>query len=97
MFVCFWFRDVGKVEDAAGMQHRFSQRLLLLIIHAIEVDGHQESTGLVIGNLSGGDAVDEVRDLFTRQDLAVSLFPDYVLRSQPMFLSYSPLAPRPGL
>jgi len=52
------------------------------VIHAIEVNGHQQCADLVIGDLAVRDPIDEELNLFTRQRLTVSLFSDNVLRSQ---------------
>src|SRR5882724_9133311 len=82
MFVGFWFRDIGEVENHPGIQHRFRQRLLLGLVHAIEVDSHQQSADLIISNLLAGYAPNEEIDLLTREMFAIPLFPNNVLRSQ---------------
>src|SRR6185295_14562773 len=82
MFVCFWFGNVREVENVSGVEHCFSQCLLLVFVHAIEIDGHEQRTDLIVGYLAAGDARDKELDLFTRQALSVSLFSDNVLRSQ---------------
>src|SRR5712671_1053920 len=82
MLVCFWFSDVRKVEGASRMEHGLSQGLLLGVIHALEVNSHQQRTDLIIGNAIMRNSLDEEHDLFARQTLAVSFFSDDVLRSQ---------------
>jgi len=66
MLVCFWLGNVRKVEDASGVEHCLSQCLLLFIIHAIEINGHEQRADLVIGNFAACDTFNEERDLFTR-------------------------------
>jgi hypothetical protein len=66
MFVCLWFGNVGEVEDVAGVEHGLGQSLLLGIVHAIQVDGHEERADLVIGDAAIGNSLDEEVDLFTR-------------------------------
>src|SRR6267143_6709721 len=82
MFVRFWFGDVSEVENHPGVQHRFSQQLLLGLVHAVEIDGHQQSADLVISYLFAGYAADEEIDLFTREMFAIAFFANDVLRSQ---------------
>ena len=36
------------------------------LVHAIQVNGHEERADLIVGNAAAGDAVDEELDLFTR-------------------------------
>jgi len=52
------------------------------VIHAIEVNGHQQCANLVISDLAVRHSIDEEFNLFMRQRLTVSLFSDNVLRSQ---------------
>src|SRR5689334_5519346 len=66
MFVGFWFGNVGEVEDVAGVQHGFGECLLLGIVHAVQVNGHEESADLVVGNAPVANSRDEEVDLFTR-------------------------------
>src|SRR5215213_5178744 len=66
MLICFWFGNVRKVENVAGVEHGFRQSLLLRLVHAVEVDGHEERADLIVGNAAAGDACDEEVDLFTR-------------------------------
>ena len=65
----FGLANVGEVEDVAGLQHRLGQGLLLGVVHAVQVDGHQQRADLVVGDAAAGDAVDEEVDLFAREIL----------------------------
>src|SRR5690606_9733485 len=44
--------------------------------HPAPVDGHGERRHLIVGNLSGGEAFDEVPNLARRQFVAITLFRD---------------------
>ena len=66
MFICFGFGNVGEVEDAAGFEHRFSEVLLLALAHAVEVDGHEQRTDLIISNTSSCNAVNKKADFLAR-------------------------------
>src|SRR6266550_5827910 len=82
MFVRFWFGDVSEVENNSGIQHRLSQRLLLGLVHAVEVDGHQQSADLIISYLFARYAADEEIYFFTREMFAIPFFANDVLRPQ---------------
>ena len=64
------------------MQHGLGKRLLLGVVHAVEIDGHQQCADLIVGNGPLRHAVDEEVDLFTGEMLAVAFLSNYVLRSQ---------------
>src|SRR6185295_2838802 len=64
------------------MQHGVRENLLLGIVHAVEVDGHEQRAYLVIRNCAARYAVDEELDLLARKSLAVTFLSDNVLRSQ---------------
>jgi hypothetical protein len=66
MFVSFRFGNVGEVENVSRVEHRFGEDLLLVLVHAIQVNGHQQRTNLVIGDAAARDAANEELDLFPR-------------------------------
>ena len=59
-----------------------SEDLLLGVVHAVQVDGHQQRADLVVGDTAARDALDEEIDFLTRELFAVTFFSDDVLRSQ---------------
>ena len=66
MFVSFWFGNVGEVENVSRVEHRFGEDLLLRLVHAIQVNGHEQRTNLIIRDATARDSVNEELDLFTR-------------------------------
>ena len=64
MLVCFRFGNIGEVEDVAGVEHCFRQRLLLCLVHAIQVNGHEQRADLVVSNATAGNSADEEVNLF---------------------------------
>src|SRR6267378_1436995 len=82
MLVSFWFVDVRKIERVSRMQHGVGEDLLLIIVHAVQVNGHQQRANLVVSDRAARDAVDEEIDLTARKLFAVTLLADYILRSQ---------------
>ena len=82
MFVCFWFGNARKIQSASRMQHSLGEDLLLGIVHAVKVNGHQQCAGLIVGDGAAGHALDEEGDLFGREGFPVALLSNYVLRSQ---------------
>ncbi len=67
MLVSLGFGNTGEVERDSRLQHRFGERLLFGLIHAVEVDGHQQRANLVVGNVAMSDTRNEEIDLFTRE------------------------------
>src|SRR4030095_13604703 len=65
------------------------------LVHAVQVDRHQQRADLVIRNASARDSADEEVDLVARKALTVSVLSYDVLWSQAAFLSCSPSAQRP--
>jgi hypothetical protein len=55
-----------KSRNVAGVEHGLGQSLLLGVVHAVQVDGHEQRADLIVGNAAAGDACDEEVDLFTR-------------------------------
>lgn len=64
------------------MQHCIGEDRLLGIVHAIQVDGHEQGADLIVGNRPPRHAFNEERDLIARESLAVPFLANYVLRSQ---------------
>jgi hypothetical protein len=54
------------IEDVSGVEHRFGEDLLLVLVHAVQVDRHEQRTDLVIGDAAACDSANEEFDLFTR-------------------------------
>ncbi len=63
------------------MQHREGEQLLFGVVHAVQVNCHQQRAYLVVGDSAVGDAGDEKSDLLAGELFTVTLFADYVLRS----------------
>src|SRR5215510_14269834 len=81
MFVSFWFGNSGEVENITRVEHRFSERLLLILVHPIQIDGHEQGTNLVIGDATARHSGNEELDLFARKIRTISFSSDDVLRS----------------
>src|ERR1051326_2528591 len=63
------------------MQHRVRQRGTFGVSHAVQENGHQQRSALVIGNVAAGNAAHEEFDFFTREFTAVALLANDVLWS----------------
>jgi hypothetical protein len=64
------------------MQHGIRKNLLFRVVHAVQVDRHQQSANLIVSDSTARDAVDEEIDLLARKFFAVTFLSDDVLRSQ---------------
>src|SRR5438132_1179214 len=94
MLICLRFCDIREVENLARMQHRLSQCGLFGVVHSFEKDRHQECGNLIVSNFASGHAIDEERDLFTREFRAVTFFPNDVLRPHRLWSFAIILLPR---
>src|SRR5262249_39067243 len=66
MLVSFWFGNIGKVENVSGVEHRLGEDLLLVLVHTVQVDGHEQRADLIIRDAAARDSADEELNLFTR-------------------------------
>ena len=64
------------------MKHRFRQCLLFRLVHAIQEDGHQQGTDLIVRDGAIRHTSDEELDFSSRQFVAVAFLSDYVLWPQ---------------
>jgi hypothetical protein len=69
------------------VQHGVGKVCLLVIVHTIQVDGHEQSANLIVGNRAARDAFDKEGDLLARKVIAIAFSANYVLRSQSFPLS----------
>src|SRR5262249_23497127 len=78
MFVDFLAGKVGKVDDFAGIEHRFSERREFGAIEPANPGGHEPSGHLVVGNIAASVAGDEEIDFLSRVFPGVAFFSDQV-------------------